>query len=235
MDYGDSGEINFEEYVFSMWDFLTNDLHHFVFQVFDKDDSQFLTHQEMEQIMLCSYGVQFDENHNAKADQATHKLLKKTAINAVNIADRNNDKKITFEEYEFFTRKNGLVEHPGHDMQEKLCKANGGGRMWAALRKQRVENHQTNSLHKVLHHHAWVGRDKSTKKKKKKEKSKKNLHSKSSANMDVGGGEDKAGEKPKHKGLKKMSSEDYAATKIQAVHRGKSSRKHTKQKKLGGK
>lgn len=178
MDYGDSGEINFEEYVFSMWDFLTNDLHHFVFQVFgkksstclwlmdsggsscgliekklavttkastsvpnallcrqppsyvwaDKDDSQFLTHQEMEQIMLCSYGVQFDggfifscsyklhytalhflillifssENHNAKADQATHKLLKKTAINAVNIADRNNDKKITFEEYEFF-------------------------------------------------------------------------------------------------------------------------------------
>ena len=36
MDYGGSGEINFEEYVFSMWDFLTNDLHHFVFQVFGK-------------------------------------------------------------------------------------------------------------------------------------------------------------------------------------------------------
>jgi hypothetical protein len=34
MDYGESGEINFEEYVFSLWDFLTNDLHHFVFQVF---------------------------------------------------------------------------------------------------------------------------------------------------------------------------------------------------------
>ena len=34
MDYGASGEINFEEYVFSLWDFLTNDLHHFVFQVF---------------------------------------------------------------------------------------------------------------------------------------------------------------------------------------------------------
>lgn len=36
MDYGESGEINFEEYVFSIWDFLTNDLHHFVFQVFGK-------------------------------------------------------------------------------------------------------------------------------------------------------------------------------------------------------
>jgi hypothetical protein len=32
----------------------------------------------------------------------TQKLLRKTAMNAVNIADRNNDKKITFDEYEFF-------------------------------------------------------------------------------------------------------------------------------------
>jgi hypothetical protein len=84
MDYGESGEINFEEYVFSLWDFLTNDLHHFVFQVFgtfhslscfefsrydlsgvlrrctDKDDSNYLNHKDMEQLMLCSYGVQFD-------------------------------------------------------------------------------------------------------------------------------------------------------------------------------
>ena len=26
----------------------------------DKDDSKFLTHDEMEKIMMCSYGVQFD-------------------------------------------------------------------------------------------------------------------------------------------------------------------------------
>lgn len=121
------------------------------------------------------------------------------------------------------TRKNGIVEHPGHDMQEKLCKANGGGRMWAALRKHRVENHQTNSLHKVLQHHAWTGRDKSIRHQKKK----KHQHKKEepSAPPDEG--------THKHKPLKKkktMSDEEAAATKIQAAHRGNTSRKHTKGK-----
>lgn len=215
MDYGNSGEINFEEYVFSMWDFLTNDLHHFVFQVFDKDDSKYLTRKEMEEIMWCSYGVKFDEKHSA-ADKATQKLLKKTATNAVNIADTNKDNKISFEEYEFFTKANGLVEHPGQDMQEKLIKANGGFRLWNAMKRQRMETHKTDSIHKVLKKLAWKKRNKRG-------------TSNQSTVQDDHDGDGKKGQISKTN-VKHSKKEEAAATKIQSVHRGKSSRKKHKEK-----
>ena len=54
-------------------------------------------------INVFALSVEFyKEHHDAKADNATKKLLKKTALNASNIADLNKDGKISFSEYEFF-------------------------------------------------------------------------------------------------------------------------------------
>ena len=53
-------------------------------------------------VCLLNWTIFICAGKHSKADEATQKLLKKTAINAVNIADRNKDGKITFDEYEFF-------------------------------------------------------------------------------------------------------------------------------------
>ena len=50
MDHGSSGHINFEDYVISIWDFLTSDLHHFVFHLYDTDNSKGLTINELEEL-----------------------------------------------------------------------------------------------------------------------------------------------------------------------------------------
>ena len=82
-------------------------------------------------------------------------------------------------------------------MQEKLCKANGGFKMWNIMRKERIEHHQTNSIHKILKKHSWERREKKRKRRAAK----------------------------KEKAKAKVTDEEAAATKIQAVHRGRSTRK----------
>lgn len=140
MDYGHTGTINFEEYAISVWDFLTCDLNHFVFHLYDRDDSKFLSKAELEQISLGVYGIPF--GHNSKSDKVVRR------------ADSDGDGKVSFEEFCDFTKRNQNIAYPGHVMQREMMDRNGGEAMWRTLRKRRTLSNKEKSLYQILHDQA---------------------------------------------------------------------------------
>jgi Ca2+-binding EF-hand superfamily protein len=140
MDYGCSGKINFEEYAISVWDFLTCDLNHFVFHLYDIDDSKFLSHYELEQISMGVYGIPF--GHNRKSDKVVER------------ADGDGDGKVSFDEFCEFTKRNQNIAYPGHILQKELMDRNGGESLWRELKRRRHLSTKDKSLHQILNNQA---------------------------------------------------------------------------------
>jgi Ca2+-binding EF-hand superfamily protein len=150
MDHEDSGFINFEDYVISVWDFLSSDTHHFVFHLYDVDGSKSLKGEELEELVRCAYGIESAGSKKGAKATATRKLLNKTTTMVLDVADLNGDGKITYAEFEAFVQKNELFEHPGSELRGKLLRSNGGEGIWAPQRRHRQETHNKKSVHKIL-------------------------------------------------------------------------------------
>mmetsp|Transcript_20928 Transcript_20928/g.30161 ORF Transcript_20928/g.30161 Transcript_20928/m.30161 type:complete len:223 (+) Transcript_20928:102-770(+) len=137
MDGNDSHEISFIEFVINIWDFLTLDLLHFVFKLYDRDGSKTISRDEFENITLGAYGIAYGKN--------------KTLDGMVARADSNVDGNITFEEFELFTRRHQNISYPGHQIQTAMKTRIGGEKFWDNLRESRERNFKDQSVFKILH------------------------------------------------------------------------------------
>jgi hypothetical protein len=136
MDTDHSKKISFSEFIVNIWDFLTLDLDHFIFEMYDTDDSHQLSRAEFEEIALCAYGIPFGKNH--KLDSA---ILR---------TDSDLDGKISFQEFREFVKRDQAIGYPGYQMQLTLMDHIGGQDFWKTLKEKRHNMHKNMSVHKIL-------------------------------------------------------------------------------------
>lgn len=82
-----------------MWDFLTCDLNHFVFHLYDHNDSGSITADQLEELADGVYGMR--RGHNSKLDDL------------IRSKDLNGDGKLSFEEFVEVFEHNKTLQFPG--------------------------------------------------------------------------------------------------------------------------
>jgi hypothetical protein len=91
----------------SVWDFLTLDLNHFVFHLYDHNDSGSITAAQFEELALGVYGMK--HGHNKKLDRL------------IRSKDIDGDGKLSFEEFLDVFEHNKSLQFPGISINQCLC------------------------------------------------------------------------------------------------------------------
>ena len=126
-DYNDSGCLNFKEFLLATWNYLTLDDKHlplFMFKLFEKDNSGYLSNQDFMSLINMVCGV------DTKISQATLRL--------VNENDINRDGRISLLEFINIAQRSKLMM-PVFTMRNLFRKYLIGKRRWYAMTKYRYE------------------------------------------------------------------------------------------------
>jgi hypothetical protein len=126
IDQDRDGLLNFEEFVICLWGFLSDELSHFAFSLFDKDHSHVLHRSEVIEMTKYVYGT--EHGHNRTLDQTIDKM--ETDI----------DGNVTFEAFREHTKKNQSILFPAFVIQRTLRRAILGELFWTAAERKRMRN-----------------------------------------------------------------------------------------------
>lgn len=129
-DDDNSGKIDFREFVFAVWNYLTvgrSTLDIFTFDLYDSDSSGTLTVDEVKYMLKEIFGKTLSENEHAKAILATlHRLAREGKFVDLQIF------------VEFVKTHSQLLGEASH-LQDQLQKYICGKQFWATISERRVE------------------------------------------------------------------------------------------------
>eukprot|EP00639_Heterosigma_akashiwo_P031669 CAMPEP_0194672140 /NCGR_PEP_ID=MMETSP0295-20121207/6257_1 /TAXON_ID=39354 /ORGANISM="Heterosigma akashiwo, Strain CCMP2393" /LENGTH=370 /DNA_ID=CAMNT_0039555771 /DNA_START=135 /DNA_END=1244 /DNA_ORIENTATION=+ len=137
-DEDGSGELDFREFVVSMWNYCTlakNALVMFAFDLYDSDNSGVIDIREVELMLKEVYGEGF------QASQLAQKVLRHMRMidGDARLPLSMQRCEVTAEQFGQFCRKHATLLLPAFTMQETLREAVGGKRLWERLSRRRFE------------------------------------------------------------------------------------------------
>lgn len=148
-DFDASGEISFEEFVMSLWNYCTltkSSLIMFAFDLYDADSSGIVEMDEMELLLRDVYGSAFEKSRLAQ--QILEKIKKMTGA-----ASR--DCEISVDRFAAFCRNHPGLLFPAFNFQLSLQRAILGVQFWVKLARQRLTlpTGKQVSIHEILQTH----------------------------------------------------------------------------------
>lgn len=136
-DYDDSGELDFREFVISLWNYCTSDsyaLMSFAFDLYDLDNSGSISSAEMVNVCKEVYGTDNIET-NARAKNIVFKLEQQ---NFAENEDREvHDDETTKKGFVRFCKRHPALLFPAFMLQETLCNKICGKTFWKSLARRR--------------------------------------------------------------------------------------------------
>jgi len=136
MDINNTGYLNFEEFVICIWDFLSQDLRHLAFNLFDEDRSMKLHKSEVHQMAKYVYGVEHGKNRK----------LDSTIDTMRTDADGN----VSFEEFVEQTKRNQTLLWPAFVLQNTLWNDILGEAYWRTMIDIRNSKMNGLDIHSIL-------------------------------------------------------------------------------------
>lgn len=131
--------ICFEDFLIVVWDYLSTELHHFVFNVFDKDKSHTLHRSEIKKLVQFIYGVKYESNH--KLQDLVHHVRTDASGN------------VHYDAFVEWTKRNQLILWPAYVFQRTLREDICGEGYWAKVAQRRDQN---KSVLRILRRHEPV-------------------------------------------------------------------------------
>ena len=128
IDQDSSGNIDFSEFILSIWNYCTFDMGSLIlfgFNFYDLDGSGALTMAEIKELIKEVYGTN---------DYETNEELQQE----IQEADENNDGKLSFDEFKQWVIKSPIVLYPAFHMQQVLRRKVLGNKFWQRKRDQRI-------------------------------------------------------------------------------------------------
>lgn len=136
MDNDKDGCLNFEEFVICVWDFLSDELSHFAFKLFDKDKSHVLRRSEVHSMTTYIYGKKHGENR--RLDETIDKM------------EADADGNVSFMEFREQCKKNQTILWPAFVIQRTLRQSILGEIYWRHAEEKRMENMYGLSVYDIL-------------------------------------------------------------------------------------
>ncbi|KAG9403821.1 hypothetical protein AC1031_005314 [Aphanomyces cochlioides] len=142
MDKDDSGKVDFEEFVLSLWNFCSftrESLVRYAFSLYDSDGSGDIDVDEAEHFVHEMWGDNWHSNKNAESIMAKLRAIAKA-----------NDGYIPIENFVVFAHDHPLLMFPAfqiqHDMVEKIL----GEHFWTKIADQREKKQRTDKKFKTI-------------------------------------------------------------------------------------
>ena len=135
MDVNRDGQLNFEEFVICTWDFLSDELSHFAFRLFDKDKSGHLSRAEVAEMSQYIYGVK----HGNHTLDGTIDRMKADSHGRVSMA-----------EFRDQCRRNQSILWPAFVVQNTLRRSIMGEAYWKDVESKRSRNMPGKSVWDIL-------------------------------------------------------------------------------------
>lgn len=126
MDKDKSMTVTFDEFVVSLWNYLSFDLQSlvwFAFQLYDTDESGYLDWAEVKALVSDVYGSGFKTNHRIQR--------------ILDVVDANGDGQISWREFQDFNRRYPMILFPAFTMQQDLRRRVFGESYWKRKSKSR--------------------------------------------------------------------------------------------------
>jgi len=139
MDEDKSGEIDFREFILTLWNFCSYDLKNlcrFSFHLFDTDESGKLDQQEVEDMVSAVYGEKFADDVRVK------KVL--------DLLDANGDGQVSMAEWVLFNKQYPLLLFPAYQLQGILREKVIGKWWWDIMQEQREEHFRNSNIYDIL-------------------------------------------------------------------------------------
>ena len=139
LDKDASGEIDFKEFVLSVWNLCSlnrNGLALFCFMLFDEDNSGFLEPEEVEGLVTAAYGVK--QGHQERCLKIM-RCLDPDGDNTVNRAD-----------FLKYNNVNPLLLYPAYQFQAQMQVRILGKKWWHSIADQRTERFRANNIFEIF-------------------------------------------------------------------------------------
>lgn len=127
-DENDSGSIDFREYVIALWNYLTcgsATLDMFTFDLYDRDNSGFISYDEVEKMCAEIFGSKWLGNKHARSVVA--EMKHRYSDDGVNIAG-----------FHKFAKTHAMLFLPTFEVQRKMREKICGAAFWDTLSKKRI-------------------------------------------------------------------------------------------------
>ncbi|GMH62491.1 hypothetical protein TrRE_jg6128 [Triparma retinervis] len=139
MDEDKSGEIDFREFVLTLWNFCSYDfkeLCRFAFFLFDTDESGKLEMEEVNAMVKAVYGEKFADDERVKR--------------VLDCLDANGDGEISISEWILFNKKYPLLLFPAYQMQAVLREKVIGKWWWDIMQDKRASSFKNANIYDIL-------------------------------------------------------------------------------------
>ncbi|GMI17626.1 hypothetical protein TrLO_g4447 [Triparma laevis f. longispina] len=139
MDEDKSGEIDFREFILTLWNFCSYDfkeLCRFAFFLFDSDESGKLESEEVTDMVKSVYGEHFADDERVKR--------------VLDCLDANGDGEVSISEWIMFNKKYPLLLFPAYQMQGKLREKVIGKWWWDIMQQNRADNFKNANIYDIL-------------------------------------------------------------------------------------
>ncbi len=137
LDKNNSGNLDFLEYMVSMWNYCSlgkDSLAQFTFQIFDTDDSEVLSLEELNEMLSMIWGF--------KKSEKVESILR--------MLDKNKDGSVSQKEFIAMVRHTPILLFPAFEMQERLRGVCLGGSQWERMSAERYDNFGYSSVFEIL-------------------------------------------------------------------------------------